>query len=205
MLKSSAFYVIEGQRQGVSLADKMLLADKDSLPLRSGRRYCSKVATPIKKYQLKKMLNMNSVKKTDKKEVRTSRLRGKKTALAPAIYRYTIRFTGEEYDRFLHLFEQSGMKRKSSFIRKRIFLEPFKVITIDKAGVDYYNKLTETVALFRSLGVNYNQVVKMMHTRYSDKVAWTLLEKLELITSELMEVGNEIKTQNEAFKQWLQR
>ena len=91
------------------------------------------------------------------------------------------------------------------FIRKRIFLEPFKVITIDKAAVDYYNKLTETVALFRSLGVNYNQVVKMMHTRYSDKVAWTLLEKLNLITSELMEVGNEIKAQNEVFKQWLQR
>ncbi len=148
---------------------------------------------------------MNSVKKTDKKGVRTSRLRGKKTALDPAIYRYTIRFTGEEYNRFLQLFEQSGMKRKSNFIRKRIFLEPFKVITIDKAAVDYYNKLTETVALFRSLGVNYNQVVKMMHTRYSDKVAWTILEKLNLITSELMEVGNEIKTQNEAFKQWLQR
>lgn len=40
------FYVIEGQRQGVSLADKILLADKNSLPLRSGWRYYSKVVKP---------------------------------------------------------------------------------------------------------------------------------------------------------------
>ena len=205
MLKSSAFYVIEGQRQGVSLADKNAFGRQKLLAPRSGRRYCSEVAKPIKKYQLKMMMNMNTVKKTDKKTAKTSSRRGRKTVIDQAIFRYTIRFNGEEYDRFLHLFEQSGMKRKSGFIRKRIFSEEFKVITIDKTSLDYYNKLTETVALFRSIGVNYNQVVKLMHTRYSDKVAWTILEKLNLITAELMEVGNEIKAQNEVFKQWLQR
>ena len=148
---------------------------------------------------------MNTVKKTDKKTTHPSSRRGRKTVIDQAIFRYTIRFNGQEYDRFLHLFEQSGMKRRSAFIRKRIFSEEFKVITIDKTSMDYYNKLTETVALFRSIGVNYNQVVKLMHTRYSDKVAWTILEKLNLITAELMEVGNEIKAQNEVFKQWLQR
>ena len=45
-VEKSILLVIEVQRQGVFMADKILLADINSLPLRSGRRYCSEVAKP---------------------------------------------------------------------------------------------------------------------------------------------------------------
>jgi hypothetical protein len=130
---------------------------------------------------------------------------GRKPLQDPATFRYTIRLTEVDQARFLTLFEQSGMKRKSAFIRKRIFSESFKVIKIDKTNVEYYNKLTELVALFRKVGVNYNQVVKLLHSRYNDKMAWALMEKLHKLTTELMETGRKIHEQNENFKVWLQR
>ncbi|WP_436414968.1 conjugal transfer protein MobA [Petrimonas sp.] len=130
---------------------------------------------------------------------------GRKPMNDPANCRYTIRLNEADNARFLTLFEQSGMKRKSAFIRKRIFSEGFKVIKIDKTSVEYYNKLTELVALFRKVGVNYNQVVKLLHSRYNDKMAWALMEKLHKMTTELMESGRKIHEQNEKFRIWLQR
>ena len=57
---------------------------------------------------------------------------GRKPKKDPAIYRYSVSFNAVEHERFLALFEQSGMRTKAHFIVKRIFDEPFKVIHIDK-------------------------------------------------------------------------
>ena len=75
----------------------------------------------------------------------------KKKAGTPS-YRYYIRLSEEENADFLSLYERSGAKNKSDFIRARIFSQSFKVITIDKSTVDFCNKVTEMNAQIRKIG-----------------------------------------------------
>ena len=67
---------------------------------------------------------------------------GRKPKADPAVFRYSISFNAIDHARFLALFDQSGMRTKAHFITARIFGEPFKVIKIDKAAVEYYPRLT---------------------------------------------------------------
>lgn len=62
-------------------------------------------------------------------------------------------------------------------------------------------KLTQFHAQFRAVGVNYNQVVKELHTHFSEKKALTLLYKLEKITAELAAIGQQIIALSEQFRQ----
>jgi len=124
----------------------------------------------------------------------------------PAVFRYTVRFNAVENTRFLSLFEQSGMQTKAHFIVARIFDEEFKVIKIDKNAVDYYTRLTTLYGQFRSVGVNYNQVVKELHSNFSEKKALAFLYKLERLTVELVETNQKIIELTKAFEtKWLQK
>lgn len=124
----------------------------------------------------------------------------------PAVFRYTVRFNAVENTRFLSLFEQSGMQTKAHFIVARIFDEEFKVIKIDKNAVDYYTRLTTLYGQFRSVGVNYNQVVKELHSNFSEKKALAFLYKLERLTVELVETNQKIIELTKEFEtKWLQK
>ena len=124
----------------------------------------------------------------------------------PAVFRYTVRFNAVENTRFLSLFEQSGMQTKAHFIVARLFNEEFKVIKIDKNAVDYYTRLTTLYGQFRSVGVNYNQVVKELHSNFSEKKALAFLYKLERLTVELVETNQKIIELTKAFEtKWLQK
>lgn len=74
-----------------------------------------------------------------------------KKAATPS-YRYYIRLTEQENSDFHALYERSGARNRSAFIRARIFAKPFKVITVDKASVDFCYKLTEINAQIRKIG-----------------------------------------------------
>ena len=72
--------------------------------------------------------------------------------------------------------------------------------------MEYVTKLTSFYAQFRAIGVNYNQVVKELHTNFSEKKALALLYKLEKVTIELVETGKKIQELSEEFKEkWLQK
>ena len=43
----------------------------------------------------------------------------------------------EDQRKAIDLFQKSGTKTKSDFVRARLLGEPFKVITVDKSAVDY--------------------------------------------------------------------
>ena len=123
-----------------------------------------------------------------------------------ANYRYSVNFTAVEHARFLTMFEQSGVQSKARFIAARIFGDEFRVVKIDRSAMEYVTKLTSFYAQFRSVGVNYNQVVKELHSNFSEKKTLALLYKLEKITIELVEIGKNILELSEAFKQrWLQK
>ena len=67
---------------------------------------------------------------------------GRNPKLDPAVFRYTVRFSEEEHNRFLSMFEKSGVYAKSVFLKAHFFGQPFKVLKVDKTLVDYYTKLS---------------------------------------------------------------
>ena len=123
-----------------------------------------------------------------------------------ANYRYSVNFTAVEHARFLTMFEQSGLQSMARFIAARVFGDEFRVVKIDRSAMEYVTKLTSFYAQFRSVGVNYNQVVKELHSNFSEKKALALLYKLEKATIELVEIGKNILELSEEFKEkWLQK
>ena len=67
----------------------------------------------------------------------------------------------------------------------------------------YMAKLTQLYAQFRTVGTNYNQVVKLLHTHFSERKALAMLYKLGNTTQELAAVGQLIVTLSEEFqKRW---
>lgn len=114
-----------------------------------------------------------------------------------------VRFNDTEYARFMTLFEQSGVAAKAVFIKARVFDDTFRVVKTDRGTLEYVAKLTQFHAQFRAVGVNYNQVVKELHSHFSEKKALALLYKLEKITGELAVIGREVITLSEEFnKRW---
>ncbi|MBL7706792.1 MAG: hypothetical protein JNM21_14695 [Taibaiella sp.] len=110
---------------------------------------------------------------------------GRRPKLDPAKFRYTISFNQEEHNRFLELFEQSGMQVKAHFITSCIFGKTIKTVKLDKGTLDFYMRLTSFHSQFRSIGVNYNQVVKLLYGGLSEKKAAAYLYKLEKQTAEM--------------------
>ena len=120
-----------------------------------------------------------------------------------ADFRYSVNFTAEEHARFLTMFEQSGVQSKARFIKARVFNDSFRVIKTDEGTLKYVAHLTQFHQQFRAVGTNYNQVVKELHTHFSQKRALLLLSKLEQLTAELYGIGRRVIELSEEFcKRW---
>ncbi|MFV8465536.1 conjugal transfer protein MobA [Flavobacterium sp. LB1P62] len=125
---------------------------------------------------------------------------GRPSKIDPAIHRYSISLTAEENVRFLTLFETSGMHVMAHFITACVFQKGIKTVKIDKATMDYYMRLTSFYSQFRAIGVNYNQVVKLLYSRFSDKKASAFLYKLEKQTTEMAVLCQKIIILTEEFE-----
>lgn len=124
----------------------------------------------------------------------------------PKTHCVMVRFDDEEHARFLTMYEQSGEYAKAVFIKARVFGGEFKVIQVDNSYPEYYAKLSDLHAQYRRIDVNYNQVVKELKSRFSEKKAMALLYKLEGITRELITVSREILALTQKFEeQWSQK
>ena len=121
----------------------------------------------------------------DQNNNRQPRKSGRNPKKDPAIFRYSISLNAEENARFLSLFEQSQMNVMAHFITACIFQKTIKTVKIDRAAMDYYMRLTTLYGQFRSVGVNYNQIVKLLYRNFSEKKAAAYLYKLEKHTVEM--------------------
>ena len=119
----------------------------------------------------------------------------------PASHCVMVRFNNTENAWFLALFEQSGMHAKALFIKARVFDQIFRVVKTDRATLEYVTKLTSFYAQYRALGVNYNQVVKELHSHFSEKKTLALLYRLESITRELVVLSEQIVNLSQDFKE----
>lgn len=121
-----------------------------------------------------------------------------------ASHQVMVRFTDEEYVRFLTMYELSGVYAKAVFIKARVFGAEFRVLKVDKTLVDYYTRLSSLHAQYRAVGVNYNQAVKELKSRFSEKKAMALLFKLEKATVDLAALSRQILDLTHEFQQrWL--
>lgn len=117
-----------------------------------------------------------------------------------------VRFDDGEWNRFLAMYERSGVYAKAVFLKEQFFGRTFRVVTVDKGLVDYYTKLSDFHAQFRAIGTNYNQVVKELRIHFSEKKAMALLYKLEKHTIDLVKLSREIvELSREMRAEWEQR
>ena len=103
----------------------------------------------------------------------------------PAVHRYSISLSAEENARFLSLYEASRMDVMAHFITACVFQKGITIVTVDKATMDYYMRLTTLFGQFRAVGTNYNQVVKILYRNFSEKKAAAYLYRLEKQTAEM--------------------
>ena len=117
-----------------------------------------------------------------------------------------VRFDDLEFDALQRMMEKAGETVKASFIKQHLAGKPFKVLVTDKTLSLYTAKLGEFFAQFRTLGVNYNLVVKELRAGFSEKTAMSLLYNLEKITKEMIKIMADVKNLTEKFDEtWSQK
>lgn len=102
--------------------------------------------------------------------------------------------------RVIDLYHRSGSKSKSDFVRARLLGEQFKVITVDKSAVEYHRKLSELTAQVHKIGVNYNQVVRLMRLYTAEKSIQALLRELINLTNEIKSIQEQAMDLTIAFR-----
>ena len=131
---------------------------------------------------------------------------GRNPKLNPKTHCVMVRFDDVEWNRFLTMYEESNVYAKAVFLKAHFFGQKFKVLKVDKTLVDYYTKLSDFHAQFRAIGTNYNQVVKELRIRFSEKKAMALLYKLEKCTIDLVKLSRQIvELSREMEAKWQQR
>lgn len=103
-----------------------------------------------------------------------------------------VRFDDDEWLKFLEMFERSGVYAKAVFVKARVFGGTFRVLQTDRTLLDYYTRLSAFHAQYRAVGNNYNQAVRELKSRFSEKKAMALLYKLEKQTLELASLSRRI-------------
>lgn len=136
----------------------------------------------------------------EKKNVKQNK-GGRNPKVHPSIHRHVFRLTDEENAQLLNLFEASGMSNKAKFIIAVLFNKEMKAVKIDKGSTDFYMRLTSLFGQFRAVGVNYNQVVKLLYSRFTEKKAAAFLFKLEKQTVEMADLCKKIIDLTEEFNQ----
>ena len=131
---------------------------------------------------------------------------GRPLKFDPCKHRYSFKLNDEDNARFLAMFDETGWTDKAKFIKTCLFKREIKYVKLDKAAMDYYMRLTNFYSQFRTIGVNYNQIVKHLKTTFSEKRALALLYKLEQATRELVTINRQIMELTEEFeRKWLQK
>ena len=94
---------------------------------------------------------------------------GRPTTTDPRVHRYNFKLTTEENIRFKQMLCKAGLEHnRSRFIVKRIFAEEFVVVKRDPSKVQFIARLNDFYFQFQRIGANYNQVVKVVNSHFSN-------------------------------------
>ena len=114
-----------------------------------------------------------------------------------------VRFDDLEWDALTRMMEKADETVRATFIKRLVFGKPFKVLTTDRSLAVYCAKLSEFFAQYRTVGVNYDLVVKELRANFTEKKAMTLLYKLEKATIEMAKITADVRALSLQFdEQW---
>lgn len=114
-----------------------------------------------------------------------------------------VSFDDLEWDELSRMMEKADATVKATFIKQLIFGKSFRVLTTDKSLALYCAKLSEFFCQYRTIGVNYNLVVKELRANFTEKKTMTHLYKLEKATIEMVAVMTNVMALSEKFDtQW---
>ena len=110
-----------------------------------------------------------------------------------------VSFDDLEWDELSRMMDKADATVKATFIKQLIFGKPFKVLATDKSLALYCAKLSEFFCQYRTIGVNYNLVVKELRANFTEKKAMASLYKLEKATIEMIAVMTDVMALSEKF------
>lgn len=117
-----------------------------------------------------------------------------------------VRFDDLEWDTFIGMMEKANQDVRATFIKQLVFSRPFRVLTTDRSLAVYCAKLSEFFSQFRTVGVNYDLMVKELKSGFSEKKAMAMLYKLEKATLDMASIMREVKILTERFEtEWSQK
>ena len=126
--------------------------------------------------------------------------------LTPRCSAMPVNFSAAEKARLLDMHEQSGVESLSAFIKMQLFGKPFKVFIVDENTRIFIDKLSAFNSHYRTIGVEYDTMVKTLRENFTEKKAMAALYKLEKITIELVKLNREIVALANKFdERWLQK
>ena len=108
-------------------------------------------------------------------------------ATCPRWDRWHIRIPNPtDQQKLIELYQKSGAKTKSDFLRARLLDESFKVIIEDESAEEYYRKLSSITARIQKIGILYNQTVRAINSYHSVKAAQVVLQRLEQFSQQII-------------------
>ncbi|MFI3323008.1 MAG: hypothetical protein R3Y50_10895 [Rikenellaceae bacterium] len=122
----------------------------------------------------------------------------------PALHKLALRLNDSEWAEFMTMYEKSGMKTHTQFIKSRIFNLPFRVITVDENTLKFYDSLKDLRAECRKIGVNYNQFITILRNHFTEQKAYTMSEKYAKLLTQVVELNEKaIHLTLQIIRQWL--
>ena len=92
----------------------------------------------------------------------------------------------EDQKKIFELYQRSGAKTKSDFLRVRLLDGSFKVIIENESAEEYYRKLSSITAQMHKIGILYNQTVRAINCYHSVKAAQILRQRLEQYSQQII-------------------
>lgn len=117
---------------------------------------------------------------------------GRPPKIEATAFRCSVNFTAAEKASLLTMQERSGVESLSAFIKMQLFGKPFKVFVVDENTRVFIDRLSAFNAQYRTIGVEYDEVVRMLRQNFNEKKAMKALYNLEKITVELVKLNREI-------------
>jgi len=143
--------------------------------------------------------------KEDKSKEKTNKI-GRPPAENPAAHMINFRLNDAEKVLFDQIFRESGIINRSKYIQAILFEREIKVVTIDKATMDYYIRLTNFYHQYQAIGNNYNQTVVVLKKNFGERRALQMLYKLEKATFELVVLSKQIIALTREYEEkWLKK
>ena len=118
----------------------------------------------------------------------------------------TVRLNPEEYNRLQHFFKKSTCRGLSAYTRSVLLQEPVVIVHRNASADDILTVFLALKNELNSLGNNFNQAVKKLHTldQYPDIKFWTMMT--ENGRTDLLSKVEEIRLRmNQIYSQWSQK